>query len=423
MSHSSPGSVRLIAALLLGAAFLVLSAPAGAQEPEDAPTEVPSVCRERTPPDAPHGCVEVIPPGASVWVTLDGVQYGLSPVGIPELAPGEHTLRLDREGDWPQVSTFRLEPAEVRRFDAPLPRLAERIVPPGPAEPYPLAVMIENLPEARPHFGLDQADVVYDALAEGGISRFMALYLTREADAIGPVRSTRHYFVYIAAEYNATLVHVGASPIGYAALGATRIRNVNESWGDPGLWRSARRYAPHNAFTSTLDARAAADAKAEGGAGTWGPLELKDPADRMPGPSAPLVRVRYPPLGWYSVSYAYDASTNRYLRHMDGEPHVDAGSGTHLAASAVIVQVVPDEVIDREGRLDLAQTGEGRAYYFQDGTTIEGYWTKADFGSRTQFWDTAGNRVRFNADGTTWIQIVPPEAVVQVVGEREGDLN
>jgi hypothetical protein len=77
-----------------------------------------------------------------------------------------------------------------------------------------------------------------------------------------------------------------------------------------------------------------------------------------------------------------------------------------LAATNVILQVVPDEVIDREGRLDLAQVGEGRALYFVDGVVIKGSWTKASLGSRTFFWDTAGNLVRFNP-GTTLVQLVP----------------
>ena len=99
-------------------------------------------------------------------------------------------------------------------------------------------------------------------------------------------------------------------------------------------------------------------------------------------------------------------------RGFAGRPHLDGLTGEQLVARNVVIQVVPDEVIDREGRLDLAQVGEGPAYYFEDGTVMQGTWTKADFGSRTFFWDTAGNLVRLNALGTTWIQLVPPEASI-----------
>ena len=375
---------------------------------DDLPDQPLSACQQITPPEAAFACLEIIPPGASAWVTLDGEPLGLSPLAIPDVAPGAHTLRLDRDGDAPARYRFDLEGGETRRFDAPLARVPARVPPPLTIV-HPLAVMVENSVDARPQVGLDLADVVYEALAEGGISRFLALYLTQEAEAIGPVRSTRHYFVYTAAEYNSTLVFVGASPIGYAALAATGIRQLNESYGDAGIWRSPRRAAPHNAYTSTADARAAADAKAVGWPGSWGPLVFKDPLAPALGEPATSITVGYPPLGWYDVSYEYDPATNQYLRVMDGYRHRDQFTGQQLAASNVIVQVVADELIDREGRLDLVQTGEGRAYYFVDGVEIDGTWTKADFGSRTLFWDTAGNLVRFNPYGTTWIQLVPPQ--------------
>jgi Protein of unknown function (DUF3048) N-terminal domain/Protein of unknown function (DUF3048) C-terminal domain len=394
-------TVRVV--LLLGMAL-----PGLARADDATPPDTRSACQQVTPPDAPYACLEIIPPGASVWVTFDGEPRGLSPMGIPDLEPGPHTLRLDRQGDAPVMYRFNLEGGEVRRFDAPLVR-EPPIVPPGLRAPYPIAVMVENHSDARPQVGLDRADVVYEALAEGGISRFLALYMTQEAEAIGPVRSTRHYFVYTAAEYNAALVFVGASPFGYAALTATGIRTVNESRSDPGIWRSARRYAPHDAFTGTLEARAAADRQGPGGPGSWGPLVFKNPIFPASGEPATSIKIRYPPLGWYDVSYEYDSDTNQYLRVMDGYRHRDSFTGLQLAASNVIVQIVPDDVIDREGRLDLAQTGEGPAYFFVDGVEIDGTWTKADYGSQTFFWDTAGNLVRLNTGGTTWIQLVPPE--------------
>jgi len=406
-----PVSRAVVLALLALACLLPSSHAAG---------EAPSACQAVTPPDAPYGCLEILPIGASANVTFDGVSLGLSPVGIPNVEPGEHALRLDRTGSYPWYGTITIGPGEVRRIDPPL-------APQVGVFPYeyfhtvwPLAVMVENHPDARPQTGLDRANVVYEALAEGGISRFMAIYMLTpdvdggaQADVIGPVRSTRHYFVYAAAEYNATLVHVGASPIGYAALRATGIRNVNESYGDPGIWRSPRRFRPHNAYTSTDDAFAAAADKGPGGPGSWGPLVFKDPSFAAQAPGATSIRIRYPPRGWYDVAYTWDPVTNTYPRVMDGAPHLDALTGQQLAARNVVIQVIPDAVIDREGRLDLAQTGEGPAYYFVDGTVMLGTWTKADFGSRSFFWDTAGNLVRLNAIGTTWIQLVPPEAVVE----------
>ena len=403
---------RLALLLLLS---VLLALPAAAHGAD----EVPTACQAVTPADASFGCIEVIPLGASASVTFDEVDLGLSPLGIPNVEPGDHTLRLDRTGDYPWYGNISVAPGQVIRVDPPLAPIVGIFPFEFFHEVWPLAVMVENHPDARPQTGLERANVVYEALAEGGISRFMAIYMLTpdadggaQADVIGPVRSTRHYFVYLAAEYNATLVHVGASPIGYAALSATGIRNVNESYGDPGIWRSRLRRAPHNAYTSTDDAFAAAARKGAGGPGTWGPLIFKDPSFPAQAPAATSIRIRYPPLGWYDVGYTWEPTTNTYPRTMAGAPHRDGLSGAQLVARNVVIQVVPDAVIDREGRLDLAQTGEGKAYYFLDGMVMQGTWTKADFGSRTFFWDTAGNLVRLNAIGTTWIQLVPPEAVI-----------
>jgi hypothetical protein len=138
-------------------------------------------------------------------------------------------------------------------------------------------------------------------------------------------------------------------------------------------------------------------------------MVFKDQLAATVGQPATSIKIRYPPLDWYDVSYEYDPDTNQYLRVMDGYRHRDQFTGLQLAASNVIVQVVPEGVIDREGRLDLAQTGEGAAYYFVDGVEVDGSWTKSDYGSQTFFWDTAGNLARFNAYGTTWIQLVSPQ--------------
>src|SRR5215212_6815832 len=135
--------MRFLARLVL--ALLVLPGLALADE-SDAPL---SACNQVTPPDAPYACLEIIPPGPSAWVTFDGTPVGLSPMGIPDIEPGQHTLRLDRQGDAPARYEFTLEAGEVRRFDADLTRLAA-MVPPPLSPVYPLAVMVENHPDARP---------------------------------------------------------------------------------------------------------------------------------------------------------------------------------------------------------------------------------------------------------------------------------
>lgn len=349
-----------------------------------------------------------LPAGPSAWITVDGVAYGLEPL-VVMVPPGPHRVRLDRTDAQPWSGVVEVGPGEARLVQVELLPVPQRIPPPV-EEPWPLAVMVENSPAARPQSGLASADIVYEALAEGGISRFMAVYLTNDPEEVGPVRSTRHYFTFLAGEFNAALVHVGSSPLGFAALDALGIRRIDHARGDPGFWRSRARLAPHNAYVNLRAARAALDARDPGGPGGWSGFWFKAPEDRYSGPPAPELTVTYP-WGGYEVRYVYEPETNRYLRFMAGALHRDAATGEPLWAANVLVQYVPAEVIDREGRLDLEQVGDGAVLSFLDGTVLEGRWSKADYGSATLYWDPAGNRLRFNP-GPIWVQLVPLDAQV-----------
>src|SRR5919198_597501 len=118
------------------------------------------------------------------------------------------------------------------------------------------AVLIDNNSDARPQSGLDAADVVYEAPTEGGIPRLMALYLRdTQVERIGPVRSARQYFVYLAAEYHVALAHISGSPQGLAALDETGLPRLDEARGDGGFTRDPSRQAPHDAYVSTQAVR------------------------------------------------------------------------------------------------------------------------------------------------------------------------
>src|SRR5919201_4374692 len=155
----------------LGLAVLLVGLPPAAHA-----TDAPA-CAAVTPPDAPFGCLEIFPLGDSASVTFDGRPLGLSPLGIPEIEPGEHSLRLDRTGFYPWYGKISIEPGQVQRIDPPLPPQVGVFPYDFFHDVWPVAVMVENHPDARPQTGLDKANVVYEALAEGGISRFMAIYM------------------------------------------------------------------------------------------------------------------------------------------------------------------------------------------------------------------------------------------------------
>ncbi|HEX9015910.1 MAG TPA: DUF3048 domain-containing protein, partial [Chloroflexota bacterium] len=211
------------------------------------------------------------------------------------------------------VPTARPTPGvklSIERLPEPTPRPLPTTVPtaiptPEPPKPaFPVAVMVENSPDARPQSGLARADVLYEAPVEGGISRFMAVFVNGVADNIGPVRSARHYFVYLAAEYNASLVHIGSSPQGYEALDATGLVDLDETYGDPGFWRIKGRAAPHNSYTSLeviRDALAKVRKVEPGGVAGFKFLGSASPAPR--GEPAPEVKIDYP--GGDHLRYVY----------------------------------------------------------------------------------------------------------------------
>jgi hypothetical protein len=413
---------------------------------ESGPGEVRAVKPELVPMP---GNITLTSTPSGALVTIDGSAVGLTPITMHNLSPGRHqlSLTLERYKSWQAVLDLdaggatardvKLERARVSASPAPtgdstntgqsdreaghrnedMAEPAQGLTPAGglPAleqtEPaYPVAVMIENAPAARPQSGLDSADIVFEAMAEGGISRFMAVYTHGAAAVVGPVRSARHYFVNLAAELGASLVFIGASPQGYQSLHEYGLRNLDETHAHPGFWRTRARLAPHNAFTSVAGARQALDGRAPVVEGSWAGFTFKDPALRYDGPPAPRAALVYEPWG-YHVEYRYDPSTNQYARFMEGQPHKDGQTGAQIQASSLAVLTVNAWVIDPEGRLDMAQVGSGPAVYFEDGTALEGSWSKSSPTEITHFLDRDGNPIRFNP-GPIWVQLISRESKV-----------
>lgn len=285
------------------------------------------------------------------------------------------------------------------------------IVPPPLAG---LAVMIENQAAARPQTGLTHADVVYEALAEGGITRFIAVYLTGDTSPVGPVRSLRHYFAFMAAEYGADVVHIGASPEGYAWRDALRMGHLDETYNEPGVWRVGTRPPPHNAYTDT-----AADRGFLAEAGwqqnhSWGPLLFSDnaPAGELP---AQNISLNFHPWA-YQVDYVWDPSQARYLRTMEGAPHLDADTGEQIAPASVVVQFAEVDAIpnDPKYRLDVNLAGGGGdLVVFSGGTRRDGTWSKADPSSPTVWLDGGGQPIVLPT-GPVWVEVLPLESPLNV---------
>jgi hypothetical protein len=278
----------------------------------------------------------------------------------------------------------------------------------------PLAVMIDNHPDAYPQAGLDRAAVVFEALAEFGITRFMALYapgITPEAAQIGPVRSTRLYFAQWAMGFHPLYAHAGGSPQGLALVENTdELVNLDAEFNAniPYFGRTSDRVAPHNLYTSSADLeRAAADL----GVSDFDRPEVgflfKTDAPEAQRPASEQINYFFlyqeDDAGW-----DYDPPTNGYLRLRRGRPARDAATGDQLWAKDVVVIEVPEGRIpgDEKGRIDQEVVGSGEARVFMDGVERAAKWRKDDAAAPLRFYDAAGSELALNA-GPVWIAALP----------------
>ncbi len=288
----------------------------------------------------------------------------------------------------------------------------------------PLAIMVNNHADARPQSGLIYADLVYEIVAEGGITRLLPFYLSEIPDKIGPVRSTREYYLVLVKELgDAMLMHIGWSPQALAAIESWPVRSLGR--GGAEFWRDNPRNVATE-HTAYVDGKYLMDfSKVLGWEGTrefrvW---EFKDSRSGYESYSdASNIAIDFWTKGEYSAIFEYNAEKNQYNRFMgyDGAgnpiPHVDQETNEQITVTNLVVQFVPESGIvgDDAGRLDYALVGSGSGIVFIDGKAINVTWSKEARDERTLFFDSNGEEIKFNR-GTVWISIVPDRNVSQVV--------
>lgn len=271
------------------------------------------------------------------------------------------------------------------------------------------AIMIENSPDARPQSGLKSAGIVYEAIAEGGITRFLTLFQEAKPQLIGPVRSVRAYYVDWLAPYQASVAHVGGS---YAALQTVRngkFRDIDEFFNGAYYWRATDRYAPHNVYTSFAKLDALNKSKGYKTSSFTGFLR----ADGKPAAKFTATSVDINISGpLYNTHYAYDAKSNTYKRfYQGGVPHMDREKG-QISPSVVIAMHVQESTVFEDGyRQDIITTGSGKATVFQNGTAVNVTWKKAAQFQPLQLIDASGKPFALDR-GQTWIAAVPAEGSV-----------
>ena len=265
------------------------------------------------------------------------------------------------------------------------------------------AIMIENSPDARPHSGLKQAEVVYEAIAEGGITRFLTIFQQHKPQLIGPVRSLRMYYVDWLAPYQASVAHVGGSHASLQEIRNGKYRDIDQFFNGSSYWRANDRRPPHNVYTSfeKLDALNAGKGYKSSQFTSFARADGKA-SDK---PNAVNIDINFS-SSWYNTHYDYDKASNTYLRSIGGQASNDREEG-RLAPSVVIALHVNETTVMEDGwRQSIVTTGTGTATVFQNGTAAEYTWRKNDRFSPLELIDAAGKPVALNR-GQTWIAAVP----------------
>lgn len=299
----------------------------------------------------------------------------------------------------------------------------------------PLGVMIENHKEARPQSGLSRADIIYEAVAEGGITRFLAIFYCGAAAKnleLAPVRSARTYFLDWISEYDGLYNHVGGAgrcqdptvderAKALCQIGRYGIKDLDQfGISFPNCYRNPDRL-DHPVATEhqmvCLSDNLYEIAKKRGWTnvdkkGTpwdknFSSWKFKDDVEMEDRPASFSAEFNF----WrgyrdYSVRWEYDRVSNSYLRFNGGRPHKDI-SGEQLRAKNVVVQFTKEiGPVDEHAHLLYQTKGQGKALILQDGKAIRGTWRKKDRISRTKFYDLKGREIKFNR-GQIWIEILP----------------
>ena len=315
-------------------------------------------------------------------------------------------------------------PEEIRTVPNPITGelYNEDAVPPWISN-RPLGVMINNHPDARSQSALYKADIVYEVVAEGGITRFLAFFLTHTPEKIGPVRSTREYYLVLVKELgDAMIMHIGWSPQALVAIETWPVRSLSR--GGATFWRDNpyNVATEHTAFVNGVDLRVRGDELGWEGTRTLTSWKFKDEPKYTDSKDAWTISIDFWYKGDFSAIWKYDQAQNIYLRYMGYDqsdqpmPHLDRETNEQVKARNVIVQFARESSIvgDDKSRLEYELLGSGKALVFMDGKAVDATWNKTGRDDRTKFFDLNGEEMEFNR-GNFWIEIVPDRNIEQVV--------
>ena len=288
----------------------------------------------------------------------------------------------------------------------------------------PIAVMIDNNVNAWPQYSINKAYIIYEIIVEGKETRLMALFKNEDVDVVGPIRSSRHYFLDYALENDAIYAHLGWSPQAQKDISSLGVNNINGQVYDTGAartasskyWREQSRKAPHNAFTSIKSLYEIASSK---GYRTTSDKKsvlnyVTKEVNLEEGMNANNVSIPYSSSN--IVKYVYNSELGKYERYSKGVKQKDGSTGEDVVVKNIIVTFAKNYNLtdtEKKGRQQVDDVGTLDGYYITNGKAIKIKCEKSSRSAQTIYKDLEGNEIEVN-DGNTFVQICPIDANVQI---------
>ena len=287
----------------------------------------------------------------------------------------------------------------------------------GTKRPY--AFQFSNFKTVANQWGISQADIVYECIVEGGITRLLGIGENYKGDRIGSTRSSRHYFVSIADEYDAIYIHYGKTKYATAKIKKLGIDNLD---GETGIgttvfYRDKTMKAPHNAFASLKGIEKGIDKKGyetkykDGYAPHYSFYE--EDTDLSDGKAVNKLSLKF--SAYTTPYFEYNSTDKLYYRYQFGGPHKDSNTGEQLRFKNIIVQFVKEWDIDRNDYQTMElENASGSGYYITNGKMIKITWKKNEDKRHMRYYNEAGEELTINP-GKTYITLFPRDRVEDVV--------
>ncbi len=320
----------------------------------------------------------------------------------------------------PTAAPAVTQAAEPENHDGDMKsRLTGLWVPEETGNKRPYAIIFNNIEVASPQSGTSEADILYEALAEGGITRLMGIFEELNETRIGSVRSARHYFVSIADEYDAIFVHYGETTYAAKKISALNIDNLSglTGIGDTVFYRDKSIREPHNAFASKEGILKGTEIKGyetEYAGDYEGHFTFyEEDTDLSSTEKVEKIALKFSNSAGPYLNY--NSKDKLYYRFQFDKEHIDYNTGEQLAFKNILVQFVKEWNIDTNGyqTMDI-ESAEGKGYYITNGKKVDITWSKKESTRKMRYYDAQGRELTIN-QGKTYIAVFPDNRMEDVV--------